>query len=293
MSLYVRTSTNGTDPAFVISDIGYVVAPGGWRALSVSDGVSPIGGDGYFTSIELKNSADLYVAITTGLVEWSIDGIAELIPADYNPDQVFVSEIVDSLFDFASTGRVIFRNVVDSGDITDPLPGEVVFTQDGYFLGYDGVAFNPIGTANPDDFVFGELNLTGGEQISSVNGELVFTDSSGVASLTTLKSMKNIWADGYGYNQITIEDGYEWNAQYSFISSVLVDTTSTDWDLFIYEDDSFINGTQIVSSGLENMTVEVGLEYNSADTKIRFIYLSNDGDTSNANIRVNGEARRH
>jgi hypothetical protein len=293
MALYVRTGNGGTDPAYIIPDIGYVVQPGMWNALLISSGTSPNGGDGYFTSIDLKNSVDLYEAIVSDTIEWSLDGSSVELPADYNTDQVFVSEIVDSVFDFSDGGRVIVRGVVDPSEITAPVAGELVFTQDGYFLGYDGAAFNPIGDANPEDFIFPVINLTGGEQIASQAGELVFTDTSGVATLTTLKSMRNIWADGYGYGDILISDAVNWNAEYTHISSFVVETTSTDWELFLYDDNTLTTGIFLVTGGLGDMVVNVGIEQRDTESKVRINYQSNDGDLSDAVIRVNGEARRH
>jgi len=148
------------------------------------------------------------------------------------------------------------------------------------------------GVTDPDLLVFTEINLVGGQTITSVGTELVFTDSTGTASLTTLKSMRNVWADGYGYGDLIISDATNWAATYTYVSAVHVASPSTDWDLWLYED-AFVNGIKIASFGMGTMTVDVGFECNSIDTNIRLRYLSNDGNLSAAYIRVSGEARRH
>jgi hypothetical protein len=136
MSFYVRTGNGGSDPDFLISDLGYVVLTGAsWTVLSVHNGLGPIDGYGQFTADELKNSYDLYMAITDGYLEWSQDGIAQET-GTFDSDVAFVKDFGNNHFDLRD-GRLTIPNR-QSGWVPT-LAGDFFYdTDDGYLVFYDG-----------------------------------------------------------------------------------------------------------------------------------------------------------
>jgi len=147
MSVFIRTGNGGSDPDFVVSDIGFICQSGsGWTALcSEHTSLGPWGGDGYFTSIEIRDSRDLFLAILAGSLEWSSDGISQ--SADlFDPDVALVEQLSNNTFDLSDSGRLVLRNVDGYGEIVDPRAGEILFSTDGYFWGYDGYVWERIGT---------------------------------------------------------------------------------------------------------------------------------------------------
>ena len=132
-----------------------------------------------------------------------------------------------------------------------------------------------------------------------IDGNLVLEDANaGPITLTALKSMRNIWIEALSQPQgnITLTDATNWNAQYSFISAINVQTTSTNWDLWIHENSSFdtasIRSRRIVRKGSEDVLVPVGFEVNSSTNSLYLTFTPNSG-THSASFYVTGEARRH
>lgn len=132
-----------------------------------------------------------------------------------------------------------------------------------------------------------------------INGNLVFEDANTQpVTLTALKSMRNIWLEGTALAQgnITLTDGTNWDAQYSFISSINVKTTSTNWDMWIFESAAFdttsIRSRRIVRKGSGDMLVSVNFEVNSSSNSLYLSFVPNSG-THSVTLYVTGEARRH
>lgn len=127
--LFVRTKFGGTAPAYTIADIGYVVATGStYKPLCIATATDPRGGTGPFTAVELKDSNDLFVAITTAELEWSQDGIGTLTPLNYDPDMVLVSQIsnITTQSPTITASQAMFGFFDGGGPFDD-------FSGDGYF----------------------------------------------------------------------------------------------------------------------------------------------------------------
>lgn len=103
--LYVRTGNGGADAAYEIRDLGIIVPTGSsWTLLASASPYAPEGGDGQFTSREIRDSVDLYQAITTGALEWSKDGSSQETGTDYVADFMLMQDFSDDDLDL-STGR--------------------------------------------------------------------------------------------------------------------------------------------------------------------------------------------
>jgi hypothetical protein len=84
MALFVRTGNGGSDPAFMINDLGFQVPTGaGFTELTLQ-----------FTAVELRDSADLTAAISGGSLECSTDGATKNVEAGaYDQDLALVIEL--------------------------------------------------------------------------------------------------------------------------------------------------------------------------------------------------------
>ena len=105
--LYVRTGNDGTDPAYQVDDLGIEIPTGAsWTLLSASSPADPEGNSGLFNSREIRDSKDLYDAITGGQLEWSKDGAAEETGGSYTADYMMMQDFTDDELDL-SNGRLI------------------------------------------------------------------------------------------------------------------------------------------------------------------------------------------
>lgn len=188
MALYVRTAAGGTGPDVTLFDLGITVSTGvGWTLLSAADGYGPEAAAGQFTAIELKESGDLYAALTgTPTLEWSTDGVTARTD-DYDMDVQLVIEAQNNHWDF-TFGRVTLPNVF--GPYSDPKPGDIYYdADDGYLAFYDGtqtmyVALTENGSVTdhgslsglPDDDHPQYTLLTGDENRNAVTGTFDFSD---------------------------------------------------------------------------------------------------------------------
>lgn len=108
--LYVRTGNAGTDPAVAIDDLGITIPTGaGWTLLSESGPGDPEANSGQFTARELRDSEDLYTAITGGSLEWSKDGAAVEGAASYIADYQLMQDLSDDDLDLTN-GRFTLPN---------------------------------------------------------------------------------------------------------------------------------------------------------------------------------------
>lgn len=104
--LYVRTGNTGTDPAFAIDDLGVTIPTGAsWTLLSVSSPGDPEGSAGQFTAREIRDSDDLYNAITGGSLEWSKDGASAETAGSYVADYMIMQDFSDDDLDLTN-GRL-------------------------------------------------------------------------------------------------------------------------------------------------------------------------------------------
>ena len=140
-NLWVRTGNNGTDPAFFVDDLGFEIPTGaGWTALTEGSQSDPfVDGYGQFTARELRDSDDLYEAITGGSLEFSVDGVNESTDT-YIADLPITREFRDDDFDLR-LGRLTVPNDINPPvNISDARPGDLFYdTDDGYLVFYSGV----------------------------------------------------------------------------------------------------------------------------------------------------------
>jgi hypothetical protein len=121
-----------------------------------------------------------------------------------------------------------------------------------------------------------------------VSGNMTFTDI-----ITGTRTLKNIGCPVYHYIKATgqtgdfsVSDGTNWNVDKALIYVVRVFTNSTDWDLYILQndntfavDDAVIPKMQIMSNGNGNANINLGLPYNDEDAskEVHFYFIDNSG----------------
>lgn len=130
--LYVRTGGGGSNPAFMIDDLGFEVPTGaGWTLLAASSPPDPEGSAGQFTAREVRDSNDLYTAITTGQLEWSKDGVSNSGASDYVSDFMLMQDFTDDFLDL-SNGRLRLPQAADiPGTLTSGIEeGEIAWDTD-------------------------------------------------------------------------------------------------------------------------------------------------------------------
>jgi hypothetical protein len=187
MALYVRTASGGTGPDVILNDLGITVETSAtWVLLSSADGYGPENAGGQFSAIELKESQDLYDALTgTPTLEWSTDGsTARSDP--YDMDVQFVIEAQNNDWDL-SFGRLTLPNKFNG--FSNPRPGDLYYdADDGYLAFYDGsqtmyVALTESGTVSDHGALAGLLDddhtqyllLAGGAVRNTVTGTINLT----------------------------------------------------------------------------------------------------------------------
>lgn len=140
MGLFVRTGNAGTDPDFSIDDLGFtVIMSGVWLQLDAgSPSESIITSSGQFFPDELRNSQDLYDAITSSGLEWSIDGVIISAGLDYTADFLRVEYFSDDDMNL-SNGRL--TSPQGTGNPLDVRPGEFFYNNNENQL-YVGVGSN-------------------------------------------------------------------------------------------------------------------------------------------------------
>jgi hypothetical protein len=93
-----------------------------------------------------------------------------------------------------------------------------------------------------------------------------------------------LYADGYYDGYITVFDSETWGAESAIIDLISVRTVCDDWDLYLCTDGVFDTndpGTmKLVSNGLGDTIIPLGVPYASADGYIYFIYVDNSGSHS-------------
>ena len=108
-----------------------------------------------------------------------------------------------------------------------------------------------------------------------------------------------IKATGESEGDLHLSDATNWNVNKSIIKVVRVNTASTDWDLYILQndngfatDDANIPKMQLVEAGNGNANILVNLPYEDEDAsgEVHFYYVDNNG-AETADIYVLGERR--
>ncbi|MBD3268461.1 hypothetical protein GF373_17475 [bacterium] len=129
--------------------------------------------------------------------------------------------------------------------------------------------------------------------------DLVLEDANaGAITLTALKSMRNVWIEETDQSpgDITLS-GVDWDCEYSFISSIKVQTDCDDWDLYLCEDDGFVTSglsTRYLAANRQgDFDITVAREYNPGTDKVYIKYVDNTSSGVLANFYITGEARRH
>jgi hypothetical protein len=212
-----------------------------------------------------------------------------------------------------TTNPLYTLEVVGTAKVPTPFTvGSTSVTTTGTQLNYINAATGTTGTTSSNIVFSLSPTLTGNVGISTANvtrlvsssinaatgEELTFTDSSGTATLTTLKSMRNVWisASGQSEGNLTLADGTNWAAQYSFIDSIRVLTSSTSWDLWLCETSAFntalISSRHLADDISGNYDIDVHREYNSDSNNAYLIYTDNSG-ANTADFYISGEGRRH
>jgi hypothetical protein len=243
-----------------------------WTPLLISSPSTPTGGSGLFTARQLRDSQDLYDAIQNGDLEWSKDGISVELNTSYVADVAYMSDLSDDL-----TGLGGSDYFIDSGTTVHL---DELFT---------GLEVPRVELNDPDIYV------------TSSGDNLVFKDKlSTTTTLTELKSMRNIWitASGLASGNITLSDSANWNTRYSQIGTIYIKTTSSKYDLWIFEDSSFdinsLRSRQLISAGKGDMVITADIEVNSSDTNLYLRWTHTAGGAPpSASFYITGEARRH
>ena len=131
------------------------------------------------------------------------------------------------------------------------------------------------------------------------SGNMTFTDA-----ITGTRTLKNIGCPVYHFikaetqseGDLHLSDVTNWNIDKAMISIVRVKTNSTDWDLYILQndngfaaDDANIPKLQLVASGNGDADINVQLPYHDEDDskEVHLYYLDNAG-TDTADIYVIG-----
>lgn len=253
------------------TDDGYIAYYDGevWSKVGEGDDVSS---GGVYTGVQDFTNADLLLPN------------GEAFPSPEHEGTIFILKDGADYKLYVSDGE---SWVLISADAT---------SQEQYFEANDNLVFPLDGyQLFADTFLF---SLDTDVNISSDGTDLIFADKNGGATLTTLKSMRNIWinADGYGDGYLIFNDPIHWDAQFSFVSGIRAITNSTDWHLWICEDAGFdktkSTTRQVVKNGLKDMVINVGMEVNSSDNNLYLIYEDASGSGEPLSLYITGEARR-
>ena len=106
-----------------------------------------------------------------------------------------------------------------------------------------------------------------------------------------------VHATGQAPGNLTLADAAHWGEQYSVLTSLKVWTASTNWDLWLCEDNTFdtglIGSRKLIEAQSGNYEVyESETEYRSDGDNVYLKYVDNSG-ANNAEILLTGIARRH
>jgi hypothetical protein len=208
--LYVRTGSAGTDPDVNLYDLGIVVpTSASWTLLSASLPNQADAAGGQFTAIEIRDSRDLFLAISSGALEWSVDGANVELAADYRADYMLTEDFTDDSF--------IVNNLTVSGiftvsgyDLTGHLDGGPN-KHDASEIDVEGTYSNiPVAPADLEtvisginvalgtaaSFAFGTINGDTGSAIADVGSDTISITGAGSITTTATDNPETLSIDG-------------------------------------------------------------------------------------------------
>lgn len=141
-----------------------------------------------------------------------------------------------------------------------------------------------------------EINSDGGAFAFTVSGVLTFTDSEATRTLKQLgcPTYKYIKATGQAEGDLHLSDGTNWAVSKALIKTIRIVTSSTDWDLYILQndnghaaDDAAIPEMQLIdaASGNANIMLDLPFEDEDGSNEVHIYWISNSGvDTADIYI---------
>lgn len=133
------------------------------------------------------------------------------------------------------------------------------------------------------------------------SGNMTFTDIVvGTRTLAEMDCPKIIYISGQTLTDnvlANISDGTNWNVNKSILTTILITTLSTDWDLFIYSDNDSVSGVyanyQIIDSWSGNKNIQIYLPYidNDVATQIHIKFVDNTA-ANTATVTIMGVQAR-
>jgi hypothetical protein len=186
-------------------------------------------------------------------------------------------------------GSVALTNDWDIGD-EYKIIADQIRARDGeglalYEDGGSGIFIGDGGDVNFD----GKIKFDENTYIELVGSDLSFTDV-----VTGTRTLKNIGCPVYLYIKATgqaegdlhLSDGTNWNVSKALIKTIRVITSSTDWDLYLLQndnsfatDDAVIPKLQIMEAGNGNAVIQLDYPYHDEDAsgEVHLYYLDNSG----------------
>lgn len=227
--LYVR----GAAAAVLIDDLGFEIPQGpSWTLLASSAPGEALGNSGQFTAREIRDSKDLYDAISGGTVQWSKDGSQAEAGGDYIADFMLMQDFTDDFFDLTDGDLAL---PTGTSTPASGIVGQVFYDSDDDVVSiWNGNIWQDISASvdhggldglSDDDhaqylLLAGDLLrniITGGVDFSSASGLLLpqGTDESGFVT-----EEGNIYWDTDD-DQLYIYDGSQWLDIATIVSGVL------------------------------------------------------------------------
>ena len=117
-----------------------------------------------------------------------------------------------------------------------------------------------------------------------------------ISNMTGKLNYKFIKATSQSEGDLHLSDGTNWNVDKAHISKIKVVTSSTDWDLYLLQndngyatDDANIPMTQLMGNGNGNLEITVNEDYEDEDAtgEVHLYYLDNSGSNT-ADIYIEG-----
>jgi len=243
--LYVRTGSNGGNAAYLIPDLGFTVPTGAsWTLLSASSPSSPSGNSGLFTAREIRDSVDLYAAISGGTLEWSKDGVSEEPTVDYVADYMLFQDFIDDELDLTN-GKLILPRAPDLP--SSGVSGEIFWDVDNtalYIWSTDAWETIPIGS-----ITHGTLSgLDDDDHPQYHDGSLAFTG--------------NLNMGGNSISGVNLVDGVDVSALYTTVTGLQSDYSAHELDSTIHFTVGSIDHGSISGLGDDDHTRYVDLSGN-------------------------------
>jgi hypothetical protein len=269
--LYVR----GASGDVVLADLGITVAQGpSWTLLGSSSPEQSEGESGQFTARELRDSTDLYNAITGGTLDWSKDGSIVEADADYTADFMLMADFSDDTLDL-SNGVLVFpqsTTLPSSG-----VEGQIYWDNDDDSLYiWNGSSWVSHNLGQVDHGGLGGLDDDDHSQYALLTGDLTRNAFSGGANFSTASGL-------------VIPTGTDTSGQSTVEGNILWDTD--DDLLYVYDGSDWVSLPTMLSGVLSHLVLtDIGsnshtqIDSHISDSTIHFTEASIDHD----NILNNG-----